>query len=261
MVSCAAAPRAQALYIARRDRIPIAAFTDTDSSLGIDEGYAIQQELVKLLVREGDRIIGHKVGATSAAMQQLIGIDSPDYGPVLASTLYRPGDAISLSRFIAPKIEAEIVFILGDELSGPDVNYDRARHAISAMAASMEIVDSRIADWRIRLADTVADLASNGALVVSEALVPADGIDAPSIRMVLNRNGEQIASGVGAAALGDPVAVLVWLANMLGRKGVALQPGHVIMTGALHAAIPMHAGDVFEAQFDHLGTIQVTVTE
>ena len=253
--------RARALYVARRDRVPIAPFTDADPHLKMDDGYEIQQELVKLLLREGDRVIGHKVGATSQAMQELIGIDSPDYGPVLQSTLYQHGAAIPLKKFISPKIEAEIVFVLGEKLNGADVTYEQAAKSISAMAASMEIVDSRIADWRIRLADTVADLASNGALVVSDKLVPLDGIDPRDIEMVLTRNGEVIASGVGADALGDPIAVLVWLANTLGRNGTALEPGHLIMTGALHAAVPMTAGDLFRAEFDHLGAIEVTVAE
>jgi 2-keto-4-pentenoate hydratase len=260
MASHLAAARAHALYAARRDRIPIAPFTDADSRLGVDDGYEIQRELVQILLQEGDRIVGHKVGATSKAMQDLIGIDSPDYGPVLESTMYQSGDAVPLSGFISPKIEAEIVFVLGRRLMGPAVGYAEASAAISGMAASMEIVDSRIADWRIRLADTVADLASNGGLVVSDRLVPPTGIDCRSISMTLSRNGEAIATGKGSDALGDPVAVLVWLANTLGSNGVALEPGHLIMTGALHAAIPIAAGDHFRAEFDHLGAIEIDIT-
>lgn len=255
-----ASTRAHALYAARRDRIPIAPFTDVDPRLGMDDGYEIQRELMTILLQEGDRVIGHKVGATSKAMQNLIGIDTPDYGPVLESTMYQPGDALPLSAFISPKIEAEIVFVLGRRLMGPAVGYAEARSAISGIAASMEIVDSRITDWRIRLADTVADLASNGGLVVSDYLAPPTGIECRSIRMTLSRNGEVVASGKGSDALGDPVAVLVWLANTLGSHGVALEPGHLIMTGALHAAIPMAAGDHFRAEFDHLGAIEIKVT-
>jgi 2-keto-4-pentenoate hydratase len=123
----------------------------------------------------------------------------------------------------------------------------------------MEIVDSRIEDWRIKLADTVADLASNGAMATSSRVVPLDGIDTRLIGMTLTRNGELIDTGAGAAALGDPVAVVAWLANVLGESGVALEPGHLIMTGALHAAVPMTPGDVFRAEFDRLGPITVRV--
>ena len=254
-----AAAKARALYDARRTRTPIAPFTDDDPSLTMADGYAIQRELVPLLLADGDAVVGYKVGVTSKAMQRLIGIDSPDYGPVLASTVYRDGDTIPLDRFIQPKIEAEIVFVLGERLAGPGVSVTDARRAIAGAAAAMEIVDSRIADWRIKLADTVADLASNGAVAVSSRLVPMDDLDPRLIGMMITRNGELLDTGAGAAALGDPVAVVAWLANVLGADGVALEPGHLIMTGSLHAAEPMRAGDVFRAEFDRLGAVTVRV--
>lgn len=254
-----ASAKARALYDARRTRVPIAPFTDAEPELGMADGYAVQQELVALLLADGDRIVGHKVGLTSKPMQKLIGVDSPDYGPVLASTVYRDGDTIPLDRFIAPKIEAEIVFVLGERLQGPGVTVTQAHAAIAGAVAGMEIVDSRIADWRIKLADTVADLASNGAMATSSRIVPITDFDSRLVGMTLTRNGELIDTGAGAAALGDPVAVVAWLANVLGASGVALEPGHLIMTGALHAAVPMTAGDVFRAEFDRLGPITVRV--
>ncbi len=253
--------KARALYDARRTRVPIPPFTDADPTLGMADGYAVQRELVALLLADGDRIIGHKVGLTSKPMQQMVGVDSPDYGPVLASTVYRDGDTIPVSRFIAPKIEAEIVFVLGERLMGPGVTVTQAHAAIAGAVAAMEIVDSRIADWRIKLADTVADLASNGAIATSSRVVPITDIDPRLVGMTLTRNGELIDTGAGAAALGDPVAVVAWLANVLGSDGVALEPGHLIMTGALHAAVPMTPGDVFRAEFDRLGPITVRVGE
>ena len=125
----------------------------------------------------------------------------------------------------------------------------------------MEIVDSRFADWRIKLADTVADLASNGAVAIASRIVPLSGLDTRLIGMVLTRNGELVDTGAGAAALGDPVGVVAWLANVLGGNGIALQPGHLVMTGALHAAVPMRAGDVFRAEFDRLGPVTVRVVD
>jgi len=254
-----ASAKARALYDARRTRVPIPPFTDDDPSLGMADGYAIQRELVELLLADGDRIVGHKVGLTSKPMQKMVGVDSPDYGPVLASTIYRDGDTIPAGRFIAPKIEAEIVFVIGERLEGPGVTVTQAHAAIAGAVAAMEIVDSRIADWRIKLADTVADLASNGAMATSSRIVPITDIDTRLIGMTLTRNGELIDTGAGAAALGDPVAVVAWLANVLGGDGVALEPGHLIMTGALHAAVPMTPGDVFRAEFDRLGPITVRV--
>jgi 2-keto-4-pentenoate hydratase len=256
-----AAGKARALYDARRTRQPIPPFTDAEPALGMADGYAIQRELISLLLADGDRIIGHKVGLTSKPMQRMIGVDSPDYGPVLASTAYQDGDAIPLDRFIQPKIEAEIAFVLGKQLAGPGVTKDEAHAAIEGAVAALEIVDSRVKDWRIGLADTVADLASNGAYASSGRVVPIDGLDPRLIGMALSRNGEVIDTGAGAAALGDPVAVVAWLANVLGENGVPLEPGHLIMTGALHAAVPMEAGDVFLAEFDRLGSITVRITE
>jgi 2-keto-4-pentenoate hydratase len=253
--------KARALYDARRTRVPIPPFTDDDPTLGMADGYAIQRELIELLLADGDRIVGHKVGLTSKPMQKMVGVDSPDYGPVLASTIYRDGDTIPAGRFIAPKIEAEIVFVIGEPLEGPGVTVTQAHAAIAGAVAAMEIVDSRIADWRIKLADTVADLASNGAMATSSRIVPITDIDTRLVGMTLTRNGELLDTGAGAAALGDPVAVVAWLANVLGGAGVALEPGHLIMTGALHAAVPMTPGDVFRAEFDRLGPITVRVGE
>jgi 2-keto-4-pentenoate hydratase len=253
--------KAKALYEARRNRQPIEPFTDADPDLGMADGYAIAQELTAMLVRDGDAVIGYKVGLTSAPMQQMIGVDSPDHGPVLASTVYADGDAVSLRDFIQPKIEAEIAFVLDNPLIGPGVTVLSARRAIGGMVAAMEIVDSRFADWRIRLADTVADLASNGAVAVSSRLVPVDGLDPRLIGMVLTRSGVLVDTGAGAAALGDPVAVVAWLANTLGEVGVGLEAGQLVMTGALHAAVPMRAGEVYRAEFDRLGAVTVRVVE
>jgi len=253
--------KARALYDARRDRVPIDPFTDVDPELTMADGYAVQAELTRLLLSDGDRIVGYKVGLTSKPMQLMIGVNSPDYGPILSSTYYRDHDQVSLGRFIQPRIEAEIAFVLGAPLRGPGVTAIDAWRATIGVAAAVEIVDSRFADWRIRLADTVADLASNGAFAVSSRLVPLTGLDTRLIGMTLTRNGELVDTGAGAAALGDPLAVVAWLANTLGEVGVGLDPGHLVMTGALHAAVPMAPGEVFRADFDRLGPVTLRVVD
>jgi 2-keto-4-pentenoate hydratase len=253
--------KARALFDARNDRVAIAPFTDADPTLTMADGYAVQAELTRLILAGGDRIVGYKVGLTSKPMQRLIGVDTPDYGPVLGSTVYRDGDEVSLGRFIQPKIEAEIVFVLGAPLRGPGVSVSDAHRATAGVAAAMEIVDSRFADWRIKLADTVADLASNGAVAISDYVLPLAGLDPRYLGMTLSRNGEVIDTGAGAAALGSPLGVVAWLANTLGEVGIGLEPGQVVMTGALHAAVPMAAGDVFRADFDRLGPVTVRVKE
>src|SRR5258707_2724987 len=154
-----------------------------------------------------------------------------------------------MARFIQPRVEAEFVFVLGDRLAGRGVSVADASRATSGVAAAMGIIDSRIAGWRIKLADTVADLASNGAVVISSRIVPLAGLDTRLIGMMLTRNGELADTGAGAAALGDPLAVVAWLANTLGEHGIALGPGHPVMTGSMHPAGPMAAGDEFPARF------------
>jgi 2-keto-4-pentenoate hydratase len=251
--------RARALYEARAKRVPIVPFTDTDPALGMDDGYIIQREFTALLAADGDSVIGYKAGLTSAAMQEMFGVTTPDYGPVMASTIRADGAAVSLDAFIAPKVEAEIVFRLAAPLTGPGVTVAQARAAIGEAIAGLEIVDSRIENWRIRLADTIADLASNGAAVLGCPVTPSPDLDYRLVGMVFSRNGELVATGAGAAALGDPVAVVAWLANVLGKHGITLEARQTIMTGALHAAIALSPGDTFTAEFDHLGSVTLHV--
>src|ERR1700730_16128704 len=255
------AGKARALYEARRTRQPIEPFTDADPDLGMADGYAVQQQLTSMLLADGDRIVGYKVGLTSKPMQKMIGVHPHPSRPVLGSTASARGDAVRVSAFIQPRREAELAFVLRSPLAGPGVSVLDARAAIAGMTAAVEIVDSRFADLRIQLADTLADLASNGAVAISSRVVPLEGIDPRLIGMVLTRQGDLVDTGAGAAALGDPVKVVAWLANTLGEMGAKLEAGHLVMTGALHAAVPMRAGDVVRADFDRLGPVTVRVVE
>ncbi|MFJ9890948.1 2-keto-4-pentenoate hydratase [Streptomyces sp. NPDC091287] len=253
--------KAAELYEARAKRAPVKPFTDEDPALGMEDGYAIQRELTAMLLADGDEVIGYKAGLTSAPMQSLFGVDTPDYGPVLSSTVRDSGARLSPDTFIAPRVEAEIVFRLAAPLAGPGVTVEQARAAIGEVIAGLEIVDSRIEDWRIGIADTIADLASNGAAVLGRSVAFRPDLDFRLLGMAFFRNGELVATGAGAAALGDPVAVVAWLANTLGKHGVALDAGQVIMTGALHAAVPMASGDTFTAEFDRLGAVTLHVDD
>lgn len=252
---------ANELYEARRTKSAVAPFTDTNPDLGVADGYAIQQHLVRRLVADGEVMVGYKLGLTSAPMQKLLGVDQPDFGPVFASTVYRDGAAVRVSDFIAPRVEAEIAVILGEDLAGPHCTPTQAYQAAIGLVAAIEIVDSRITDWRIKLADTVADLASNGAIAMSSTVTPIGAIDPRLIGMVFTRNGQLVATGAGAAALGDPMAAVAWLANTLALLGQSLPAGSVIMTGALHAMVPIQAGDTFRAEFAHLGPITLRIVD
>jgi 2-keto-4-pentenoate hydratase len=251
---------AQSLYQARRDRVPVPPLTGERPELTAAEAYEIQRRLVALLQADGEgEVVGYKLGLTSRAMQEQLGIDQPDYGPVLAAGVHPDGVEVDLDRLIQPKVEAEIAVVLQAPLTGPHCTALDVRRAAAGAVAAVEIIDSRIADWRIRLADTIADLASSAHSVLSSRLVPLDRLDPRLAGVAMTRNGELVATGAGAAALGDPLHAVAWLANTLYPLGETLEAGHVVMTGALHAAVPLGPGDVFRAEFDWLGPVGLVV--
>ena len=247
------------LYAARRAGMPIEPLTDAHPDMSMTEAYRVQQDLVARLLADGDRIVGYKLGLTSAPMQQLLGLDSPDFAPVLASHVLEDSAEVAASAFIQPRVEAEIALVLGDDLAGPECTASEVAKAVAGAAAAIEIVDSRIAGWRIKLADTVADLASSGAIVLSSAVVPANGADLRLAGMVFTRDGEVVATGAGAAALGSPVLATAWLVRTLAGLGESLLAGQIVMTGALHAAVDVAAGQHYRAEIDHLGTVTMTI--
>jgi len=187
-------------------------------------------------------------------------VDSPDYGPVLSSFVIADGAAVAAGAFIAPRIEAEIAVVLDRRLAGPRCTPLEVAQAVRGYVAAVEIVDSRIADWKIKLPDTVADLASCGAVALSPRLVPPGDFDPSLLGMALRRKGHLVATGAGAAALGGPLSAVAWLVETLHPLGAWLEPGHLVMTGSLHASVPLAAGDVFRAEFDRLGPVTVRVT-
>lgn len=250
---------ARDLYQARRSGVPIAPLTGRHPGMDLTDGYRVQQELVALLTADGDRVTGYKLGLTSAPMQALMGVDSPDFAPVLASHLRQDGATVTAGSFIAPKVEAEIALVLRDGLAGPDCTEQDVAAAVSGAVAALEIVDSRITDWQIALADTVADLASSGAVVLGQGVRP-DGFDLRLTGMVLTGNGSLIATGAGAAALGGPLTAVAWLVRTLHPLGGSLQAGQFVMTGALHAAVSLAPGQHYRAEFDRLGPVGLTCT-
>ncbi|HEV8221838.1 MAG TPA: fumarylacetoacetate hydrolase family protein [Streptosporangiaceae bacterium] len=247
------------LYQARQTGVPIAPLTARHPGMDMADGYRVQQELVARLTADGDRVAGYKLGLTSAPMQQLMGVDSPDFAPVLASHLHPDGAAVAAGSFIAPRVEAEIALVLRADLAGPDCTTLDVAAAVSGAVAALEIVDSRIADWKIALADTIADLASSGAVVLGPSVTPADGLDLRLAGMVLTCNGSLIATGAGAAALGSPLQAVAWLVRTLHPLGGGLRAGQFVMTGALHAAVNICPGQNYRAEFDRLGPVRLRV--
>jgi len=223
------------------------------------DAYRVQQDLVARLLAGGDRIVGYKLGLTSTPMQQMLGVDSPDFAPVLAGHVHQDGAEIAVEDFIWPRVEAEIALVLNADLAGPDCTAVDAARAVGGAVAAIEIVDSRIRDWKIKLADTIADLASSGAIVLGSNAVPTAALDLRLIGMAFTRDGELVATGAGAAALGSPLAAVAWLANTLHTVGDSLQAGQFVVTGALHAALDITAGQQFRAEFDRLGPVGLRV--
>jgi 2-keto-4-pentenoate hydratase len=246
---------ARRLHDARRDRRAIPPISVAEPGLTPADAYAIQGHLVDLLRAEGGRVVGYKLGLTSRPMQELLGVDEPDYGPVLSSMVHDDGVALRVGDFLQPRIEAEVALVLDRPLRGPGVSVVQAAQAVGGAVAALELVDSRIEDWKITLVDTIADLASSAAIVLGSRVVPLTGWDPRLVGMVIRRNGVVESTGAGAAALGNPVAALAWLANTLAAFDVTLEAGHVIMTGSLHRAFPIAAGDRVRADFDRLGSV------
>ena len=248
---------ASALVSARRDRVPIPPLTEAEPAMTALDAYRIQQLVVGERMQDEGPVVGYKVGLTSKAMQDLLGIDTPDYGPVLRSMLVEGDATLRLSELIQPRVEAEIAFLLSAPLQGPGVSANDVMTATVGVMAAIEVIDSRIADWRIRLADTIADLASSAAVVTSGHPVPLDGLRLEDVEVVMHDDGEPVSRGVGAAVLGHPAEAVAWLANTLGELGVVLEAGHVVMPGAMHAAVTAQAGHRYRAEFDRLGAVDV----
>ncbi|MGD1110468.1 MAG: 2-keto-4-pentenoate hydratase, partial [Mycobacterium sp.] len=209
-------------------------------------------------VAEGARILGHKVGLSSLAMQQMMGVDEPDYGHLLDEMQVFEDVPVKAGRYLYPRVEVEVGFILSADLPGADCTEDDVLAATEALVPSIELIDTRITDWKIALCDTIADNASSAGFVLGEARVlPAD-IDVKAIDAVLTRNGEVIAEGRSDAVLGNPVTAVAWLARKVESFGVRLRKGDVVLPGSCTKAIDARSGDQFVADFTGLGSVHLS---
>ncbi len=251
------AAAAEALYEAELQRHPIPPLATSFGTVDVTAAYGIQQRIVARRVGAGESIVGWKLGLTSAAMQAQLGVDQPDYAPILSGQLLPDGAAVERAALIAPRVEAEICVRLNRPLKGPGITFEDVVVAVDAVAPAVEVIDSRIADWKITLADTIADLASCARVVVAADWVPLRDIDLRLVGVVLERDGEVVGTGAGAACLGHPLAAVAWAANQLGSLGETLEPGQPIMPGALHASVAVTGPSVFRARFDRLGDVSV----
>jgi 2-keto-4-pentenoate hydratase len=249
------AEAAQRLLEAYRTRQPIEPLTSTYDDMTLADAYEIQLTQIRSLVADGAVIKGHKVGLTSAAMQKLLGVNEPDFGHLLDDFFYLEHMPIPVDRFLQPRIEPEIAFVLKKPLRGPGVTVPEALAAIDFVLPALEIVDSRIRDWKIGLFDTISDNASSGALVLGSTPTDVGAVDLRLSGCTFHRNGQIVGTGAGGAVLGSPLNSLVWLANTVGALGTTLEAGHVVLPGSVTAMVPVAPGDTFTATFAGLGSV------
>jgi 2-keto-4-pentenoate hydratase len=252
---------AEALAAAERDRSPIPPLRETYPDLDVVDAYEIQLRNIRQRLEAGATVHGHKVGLSSKAMQEMMGVDEPDYGHLLSDMAVFEHTPVSAGRYCYPRVEVEVGFILGATLPGEGCTEDDVIAATEAVAPAIELIDSRISDWNIRIGDTIADNASSAGYVLGPDRVKPSDIDMRAIDARLLKNGEQVAEGRSDAVLGNPVTAVAWLARKVASFGVTLEAGHVILPGSVHRAVDVAAGDDFEAVFDGLGSVRLSFTD
>ena len=249
---------ADQLWEADQTAVPCDPLTDQHPDLVLEDAYVIQRVNIDRRIANGATERGRKIGLTSLPMQQLLGVDEPDYGVVLSDMFVEDGDEIDLDKMVQPRVEAELAFVLEEDLAGPGITAARAMKSIAGVMASIEVVDSRVRDWKIKLIDTVADNASSGLLTVSGRIRRVDeDFDLRTLGVAVYKNGQLIDTGAGAAALGNPARCVAWLANKYGSFGQSLKAGDIILPGSVHGMKPVERGDIFRAEFAHLGTVTI----
>jgi 2-keto-4-pentenoate hydratase len=243
---------------AERSRVPIAPLTDENPTIDVVDAYEIQLINIRQRVAEGARVVGHKVGLSSKAMQQMMGVDEPDYGHLLDEMEVFEDKPVKAGRYLYPRVEVEVGFILAKDLPGAECTEDDVLAATEAFAPAIELIDTRITDWKIKLCDTIADNASSAGFVLGPERVAPNGIDIKTIDAVLTRNGEVVAKGRSDAVLGNPVTAVAWLARKVEGFGVRLRKGDIVLPGSCTRAIDARPGDHFVAEFDGLGSVRLT---
>jgi 2-keto-4-pentenoate hydratase len=252
---------AQRLLEAYRSGTPIDPLTPEFAPAELSTAYRIAQAQVEQWEKDGDSVKGHKVGLASAAIQRQMEVDQPDFGHLTASMFHLEHQPIPAATYIQPRIEPETAFVLGRPLTGPGVTIADAVRAVEFVLPALEIVDSRIRDWKIGIFDTITDNASSGGVVLGSRPVLLRDVDLRLTGCTLHINGELVATGAGGAVLGSPLNSLVWLANTVGPLGVTLEPGHVVLPGSMTKAFPISPGDSIVANMSGLGSVSAILGE
>lgn len=243
---------------AERTRVPLSPLTAAHPDIDVVDAYEIQLINIRRRVDAGATVVGHKVGLSSEAMQQMMGVDEPDYGHLLAEMEVFENVAVPAGNYLYPRVEVEVGFILADDLPGAGCTEDDVLAATAAFAPAIELIDTRIKDWQIALCDTIADNASSAGFVLGPQRVSPKDIDITAIDAVLTRNGEVVAEGRSDAVLGNPVTAVAWLARKVDSFGVRLKAGDIVLPGSCTRAIDARPGDAFLAEFAGLGSVRLS---
>jgi len=249
---------ADELYDSDKTKIPIESITGRYPEINIEDAYKIQMKNVERRLKEGEKIIGKKIGLTSFAMQKFLGVYEPDYGHIFDRMVLTKNE-IAMSELIQPKIEGEIAFIMKKSIIGPGVKPFDVIRSTEFILPSIEIIDSRVKDWKIKIQDTIADNASSAFIIAGDRNFSINEIDMFTLGMVIFKNGELINTGAAAAVLGNPINSVTWLINKLSEFGVGVKEGEIIMSGSFTAAVEVKKDDYLEIFFDKLGRVSLTI--
>src|SRR5688572_2791209 len=242
------------LYDAWLDRRVLSPLLERAPDISLADAYAVQLQLVSRRVQAGESIIGKKIGITSKAIQDFLGVYEPDFGQLTSGMLRTEDRGIDLDQLIQPRAEAELAFVLKEDLVGPGIAATDVIRATDYVSPCFEIVDSRIRDWKLKIQDTVADNASCGVFILSDVQGDPRKLDITMAGMAVYKNGELVCTGVGAAVQGSPVNAVVWLANTLGKLGLPFRAGEIILSGSQSALVPVTTGDELVCTIGGLGS-------
>jgi 2-keto-4-pentenoate hydratase len=243
---------------AERSREPIAPLTTANPDIDVVDAYEIQLINIRQRVAEGARVVGHKVGLSSPIMQQMMGVDEPDYGHLLDDMEVFEEAPVKAGKYLYPRVEVEVGFILAADLPGEGCTEDDVLAATEALVPAIELIDTRIKDWQIKICDTIADNASSAGFVLGAARVAPADIDVKGIDAKLTRNGELIAEGRSDAVLGNPATAVAWLSRKVESFGVRLKKGDIVLPGSCTFAVDANPGDEFVADFAGLGAVRLS---
>ncbi len=250
---------ADALFTAQETRLPIGPLTEKDADLTVQEAYGIQMVNIQRRLAGGGRVVGHKIGLTAKAMQDLFGVNEPDYGHLLENMVHSAKDPLDLSTLIDPQIEVEPAFVLKKDLKGPEVTIEDVLDATDYISVCFEVIDSRIVDWRIKLQDTVADNGSSALIVMGDKKVKPDELALANLETTLTVDGKVVETGNTSAILGHPANGIAWLANKISQFGISLKAGDIVLPGTCTRSFRIAGYGNICGEIDGMGTVSLNL--